>query len=295
MIRKTVWLPAVVGLVLLAVYGTWYFSPLKLLTPSVNPPRQMPAAAFEARNQPVIVKKKIPPRSETGVQQSDIPRPLVVLKDAIAQNATEPVEPNNTSPNSANEKQEAEILQPDGRLVAKNNPPESAPSEAAASKTTQTQANAIYTAPESHLPYSILLSSCRLPQSARKIVADRQKAGLAPYVVKVEYENGDVWLRVLAGQYPTRGEALQVKKTYHLSDAIVKKTPYANLVGSFSSENEAKDELKRLKRLGYSPYVLKRPVNRFQVIVGAFITREGAEKQQSELQSKGVANEIIER
>jgi cell division protein FtsN len=31
------------------------------------------------------------------------------------------------------------------------------------------------------------------------------------------------------------------------------------------------------------------------VVVGAFITREGAERQKSELQSKGIPNEIIER
>jgi cell division septation protein DedD len=102
-------------------------------------------------------------------------------------------------------------------------------------------------------------------------------------------------LRVLAGHYPTRNEALEVKKIHHLSNAIVRKTPYANLVGSFSVEDEVKDSLKRLKGLGYSPYVLKRAEKRFQVVVGAFITREGAERQKSELQSKGIPNEIIER
>jgi cell division septation protein DedD len=292
--RKTVWLPAIAGLVLLAVYGIWYYSPLKLLAPSRNPSRQTPVAAFEARSQPVIVKKKIPPRSVTGVQQSDIPRPLAVLEDAIAKNNTESIEQNIATANSANEKQEAAILQPDGRLTAKNNTTESASPEVA-SKTIKKQAESIYTAPESHLPYSILLSSCRLPQSARKIVTDRQKAGLAPYVVKVEYANGDVWLRVLTGHYPTRNAALKVKKIHHLSDAIVKKTPYANLVGSFSSQVEVKDSLKRLKELGYSPYVLKRAEDKFQVMVGAFITREGAEQQKSELQAKGVSNKIIER
>ena len=88
---------------------------------------------------------------------------------------------------------------------------------------------------------------------------------------------------------------MKVKKIHHLSDAIVKKTPYANLVGSFSTEDEVKDSVKRLKDSGYSPYVIKRAENKFQVLVGAFITREGAEKQKQELQSKGIPNEIIER
>ena len=292
--RKIVLLPAAVGLVLLAVYGIWYYSPLKLLTPSENQPRQTQVAAFEARNQPVIVKKKIAPRSATSVQQSDVPRPLIVLKEVIAKNTSESVEQNKMAANSAIEKDKSLMLQPAGHLTAQKSAPESVPPDAA-SKTVEPQAESISGQPESHLPYSILLSSCRLPQSARKIVAENQKAGLAPYVVKVEFENGDVWLRVLAGHYPTRNEALKVKKIHHLSDAIVKKTPYANLVGAFSAEDEVKDSLKRLKASGYSPYVLKRAENRFQVVVGAFITREGAEKQKSELQSKGIPNEIIER
>ena len=292
--RKTVLLPAAVGLVLLAVYGISHYSPLKLLAPSKNQPRQTQVAALGAGNQPVVVKKKIPPRSETSVQQSDVPQPLIVLKEVITKNTAESVEQNKMAANRAVEKDKALLLKPDGRLTTENSAAESAP-PGAASKTAEPQAEFSAGQPESHLPYSILLSSCRLPQSARKIVTDHQKTGLAPYVVKVQYENGDVWLRVLAGHYPTRNEALEFKKIHHLSNAIVRKTPYANLVGSFSVEDEVKDSLKRLKGLGYSPYVLKRAEKRFQVVVGAFITREGAERQKSELQSKGIPNEIIER
>jgi cell division septation protein DedD len=292
--RKTVLLTAFVGLMLLAVYGIWHYNPLKLLTPSGNHPRQPQAAAFGTKNLPVIVKKKISRRPPTAAQQSDVPQPLAVLKDVITKNTSDSVEQNKLAANSAIEKEKTPVLQPDDRLSAKETAPEIVP-PAAVPKTIESQAKPTSVEPKSHLPYSILLSSCRLPQSARRVVSDLQKTGLAPYVVKVKFENGDVWLRVLAGHYATRNEALKVKKTHHLSDAIVKKTPYANLVGSFSSEDAVKESLKRLKGLGYSPYVLKRAENRIQVMVGAFITREGAEEQQSELQSKGVSNEIIER
>jgi cell division septation protein DedD len=292
--RKTVLLTAAVGLVLLAVYGIWQYSPLKLLAPSKNQPRQTQAAALSARNQPVIVKKKIPPLSATGLQPSDAPQPLVVSKEVIAKNAPESVEPDKIAANSVIEKDKAPVLQPADRLPQNKITPESVLPQAAP-KTVELRSESIAAKPQSHLPYSILLSSCRLPQSARKIVADYQKAGLAPYVVKVEFENGDVWLRVLAGQYSTRNEALKAKQVHHLSDAIVKKMPYANLVGSFTGEGGVKDSLKRLQGIGYSPYVVKRAENKFQVLVGAFITREGAEKQKSELQAKGIPSEIIDR
>jgi cell division septation protein DedD len=292
--RKTVLLPVVVGLVLLAIYGIWLYNPLKLLAPSENQSRQTPVAGFGAGNLPVIIKKKIPPHSEPTVQQSDVPRPLIVLQEMTAKDTAQSVEPNQTAQNRDLEGDQPLVLQPDGQLTAEKSAAESAAPDAVL-KSVAPQAEAVSAEPQSPLPYSILLSSCRLPQSARKIVAEQQKAGLSPYVVKVKYENGDVWLRVLAGQYPTRNEALRIKKIHHLSDAIVKKTPYANLVGSFATAHESKDSLKRLKDSGYSAYVIKRAENRFQVVVGAFITREGAEKQKLELQSKGIPNEIIER
>jgi cell division protein FtsN len=114
-------------------------------------------------------------------------------------------------------------------------------------------------------------------------------------MTKVEFKNGDVWLRVFTGHYRTRKQALKVKNKHQLSDAIIKKTPYANLIDTFSSQDAMKDSLKQLRDLGYSPYVLKSPANKFQLVVGAFITREGAEKQKSELQSKGISNKVVQR
>jgi cell division septation protein DedD len=148
---------------------------------------------------------------------------------------------------------------------------------------------------ESYHPYSIMLSSCRLPQSARKIVSDYQKAGLAPYVVKVKFDNGDEWLRVLTGHYKTRREALKVKKEQQLSAAIVKKTPYTNLIGTFAAEESMQADFSRLRKSGYSPYVIKTQNGRYKLVVGAFVTKEGAENQRKELRAKGIQSQIIKR
>jgi cell division septation protein DedD len=140
-----------------------------------------------------------------------------------------------------------------------------------------------------------MLSSCRLPQSARKIVSDYQKAGFAPYVVKVKFDNGDEWLRVLTGHYRTRREALNVKKERQLSGAIVKKTPYTNLIGIFAAQEAMQKDLSHLRKLGYSPYFLKTQNDRYKLLVGAFVTKEGAENQSKELQAKGIRNQVIKR
>jgi len=292
--KKSVTLLAFVVFIILAVFAVWHYSPLRHLTKSKSQAGDMQIATLEAKNQPVIVRKKIPPRSKTTAQETDIPRALIVLKDLVPKQMPESVDQNKIAADTAAKKDKVLVLEPDGNLRTKKSAPQEAQPDDA-SKTVAKKTETVPLKQKSYQPYSILLSSCRLPQSARKIVTDYQKVGLAPYVAKVEFKNGDVWLRVFAGQYQTRKEALTVKQKHHLSKALVKRTPYTNLIDTFSSADEMKDALQRLKDLGYSPYVLKRAQNRFQLVVGAFITREGAETQKSELQSKGISNEVVHR
>ena len=292
--KKTVTLLAFVVFIILAVFAVWHYSPLRHLTKSKSQAGDVQIASLEAKNQPVIVTKKIPPRSQIAVQESEIPQALIVLKDLAPKQPSESVDQNKIAADTAAKKNEALVLQPDGNLRAKKIAPKEA-QPANASKTIAKKTETVPLEQKSNHPYSILLSSCRLPQSASKIVEDYKKVGLSPYVTRVEFKNGEVWLRVFAGQYQTRKEALTVKQEHQLSKALVKKTPYTNLIDTFSSEAEMKDTLQQLKDLEYSPYVLKRAENRFQLVVGAFITREGAEKQKFELQAKGISNEIVQR
>jgi len=292
--KKPVILLAAVVLVLLAIYVVWHYSPLRHLTKSRSQSGQTQIAGLGIKTQPVVVRKKIPPRPETAVQEKDIPQPLIALKNMVPKPAPQSDEQKDSTAGTALKKNKALVLQPDGKLLPpKKDTGSVQPDDTSKKITRKTQAAVL--AKKSNQPYSILLASCRLPQSARKVISDYQKAGFSPYVAKVEFKDGEVWLRVFTGHYQTRTQALKVKNEHHLSGAIIKKTPYANLIDTFSSQDAMQNSLKRLKDLGYSPYVLKNPANKFQLMVGAFITREGAEKQKSELQSKGILNEIIKR
>lgn len=291
---KTVFRLAAIVLVLLAVYGVWLYSPLRYLAKSKTQTDQSYSSIINSPQRPVIVTKKILPDVTKGKKTTDIPRPLVVLKDLSPGETPRTHPPEARSANEAGAEEKTMELQPDGSLIAKKNAAnEIKPEGSAKTKPDRTPAESLR--PEPPHPYSILLSSCRLPQSARKIVSDYQKVGLAPYIVKVKFDDGDEWLRVLAGQYQTRQEALRVKKEQQLSAAIVKKTPYTNLIGTFATEEAMQGNLSRLRKLGYSPYFLKTKDKQFKLMVGAFITREGAETHSLELQSKGIQNSVIKR
>ena len=144
-------------------------------------------------------------------------------------------------------------------------------------------------------PYSIQLSSCRARESAFEVLCKYQKDGLIPYVVQEDLGDGEVWWRVFVGHYKTRKEALRAQKEYDLSDSIVKKTTYTNLINIFSSEIEAKDNLSHLQDLGYSPYIVRSDEKMFRVVEGAFVTRQRAIKHQLALQSKGIQNQVVKR
>jgi cell division septation protein DedD len=143
--------------------------------------------------------------------------------------------------------------------------------------------------------YSILLSSCRRWNSVQKVLTDYRKIGLSPYVVKVELNENELWWRIFTGYYKSRREALKIQNRHDLSDSIIIKTPYTNLINSFSSEIEATQMLKNIKKLGYSPYIFKTTENNYQLVVGAFMTKKGAERQKLELEAIGVQNQIIMR
>ena len=144
-------------------------------------------------------------------------------------------------------------------------------------------------------PYSILLSSCRQWNSVQRVLTKYRKIGLVPYVVKVELGENETWWRIFVGHYKTRNEALKTTSRYNLSDSIIMKTPYTNLIDSFSTEIEATAMLSSIKKLGYSPYIVKTAENNFQLVVGSFMTKKGAVKQKLELETSGLRNQIIER
>jgi succinoglycan biosynthesis transport protein ExoP len=143
-------------------------------------------------------------------------------------------------------------------------------------------------------PYSILLSHCRHVRSAEEVKSQYEKGDLDAYWVKVEVNNG-IWYRVFVGSFKDRMEAETFKKRHGLEEGRIMKTAYADLVGVYASSEELQNRLAALTELGYSPYVTKDQDGRSRLLVGAFVTKEGAESQYQDLKSNGIENRVIKR
>jgi hypothetical protein len=144
-------------------------------------------------------------------------------------------------------------------------------------------------------PFSILLSSCRDRENALAGLPHYRQAGLTPYVVQTDLGDKGTWWRTLTGSFKSLDEASQAKKAFNLADAVVVKTPFANLVGAYPSEAGAAELAARLGKHGHITYTVKGPKNSVQLVVGAFLAKPAAEKLQHELAAQGIASQVVQR
>lgn len=144
-------------------------------------------------------------------------------------------------------------------------------------------------------PFSILLSSCREKENALAALSGYRQTGLTPYIVQTDLGGKGQWWRTLMGHYRTLAEAAQARAALKIADAVVVKTPYANLIGQYESQTEADAAVRRAAQQDVSAYVVKGPANSFQLMTGAFPNQQAAETYRRELEGKGLATRIVQR
>jgi septal ring-binding cell division protein DamX len=145
-------------------------------------------------------------------------------------------------------------------------------------------------------PFSLQLSSCRSLRNAQNAAADYRKLGMEPFIVNVYLKNfGGTWWRVLFGHYSSTQEALQAKKNLKLSDAIVKRTRFANLIHEYETQELTIEMKNRLESLGFSAYTIESADHGYRLFVGAYTRKSQAEKQAHELLAKGIVCRVVDR
>jgi cell division septation protein DedD len=143
-------------------------------------------------------------------------------------------------------------------------------------------------------PFSLFLGSVPHLDQAEQGVSKYRNSGLPVYYTEVVLSKG-IWYRLYAGIFESEAQAEAYKKEKGLEGAEVKETPFANLVGVFSSQANLEGKIQSLKGLGFSPYVIKEADGKQRLLVGAFYSEDRARRQYDELKSKGIENQIVER
>ena len=144
-------------------------------------------------------------------------------------------------------------------------------------------------------PYSLYLGSYKTRERAESVVSSYDQRGISVVWVMVSFKDIGTWYRVYAGYFKERAQAEKFIEEYEIKDAEVKKTSYANLIGVFNNRDELDEMGRIIDDLGYSSYTIEGPVGIYNLFVGVFTTRSGAEEQNIELNSKGMESRVVER
>ncbi|MBW2029128.1 MAG: polysaccharide biosynthesis tyrosine autokinase [Deltaproteobacteria bacterium] len=153
----------------------------------------------------------------------------------------------------------------------------------------------VQSAPERNsYPYSLKVGSFRELEMARKAMSLYEEKGSPVYHIRVHLSNG-IWYRVYLGIYRDEEEAEHFKRDRGLGETVVVKVPHAVLVGTYRTKEEGREKLELLKGLDFSPYWMEDGGKGFRLCIGAFNSRDGAERKLEELRSKGIQGRIIKR
>jgi len=144
-------------------------------------------------------------------------------------------------------------------------------------------------------PYSVYLGSIQGMDLVKKAMSSYESQGLSPYWSKVDLGAKGTWYRVYAGHFASAQEAEAFIQQKRIKDGEVKETRYSNLIGTFGTKQGGEEKALALAGMGVSAYSIPAADGQVRLYSGAFITKEGAEKNQAELNSRGIKSEIVER
>lgn len=143
-------------------------------------------------------------------------------------------------------------------------------------------------------PFSLFLGSFRNRERAQKAIDSYLSGGLSPYWTRVDLAEKGMWYRVYAGYFEEEEQARAYQNRHNLPEGQVKRTPYAVRIDGFTPEEGLQKQSDSLKTLGYFPYVIQEGAGT-SLLLGAFITRQGAEQLQRDLNQKGIPCRVIMR
>ncbi len=149
-------------------------------------------------------------------------------------------------------------------------------------------------APEFSYPYSVYVGSYKNLDRARKAASELKTKG-ASYWVKTDLGEKGIWYRVYIGCFQTKDQAETFINNYQIADGESRRTTYANLIGTYSSEEELDRMRLSLLNLEFSPYVIEASDGKSHLFTGAFYQKADAEKAQLDLNTKGIKSQLVER
>jgi cell division protein FtsN len=111
----------------------------------------------------------------------------------------------------------------------------------------------------------------------------------------VDLEENERWFRVYTGFFKSRDAARKYGEKLNPVRSLVKETPHSTLIGIYRDRDAIETKTRLLNDLGYMPYAIEDQDEKYRLLIGAFVTKQGAEEQRRALESKGIQSQVIRR
>jgi cellulose biosynthesis protein BcsQ len=149
--------------------------------------------------------------------------------------------------------------------------------------------------PYTHYPYSLQIASYKSLHEVNSTISLLRKKGSDPYWNQVNLGEKGKWFRVFVGHFETLEAAEEFKESSSISGSRVLKTAYTSEIGYFPSIDGMNETVILLKKAGFSPYSIEDPQKGFRLLIGAYVTKEGADEMAHTLREAGIDSRVVLR
>ncbi len=143
--------------------------------------------------------------------------------------------------------------------------------------------------------FTVLIASHRLADNVLQEASRYRTNGVDSNWVKVDLGEDGIWYRHFAGRFNGRAEALQFIRESGLAGARILAAPWAISVGEGMSPEVIGGIADMLRSNRYDAYVQEKKNGGYRLLIGAFVTRKGAENAAREITLPGIVPEIVLR
>jgi hypothetical protein len=140
-----------------------------------------------------------------------------------------------------------------------------------------------------------MVGSFRDMKNVQRVIQVLRKRRLSPFWTEVDLGKKGIWFRVCVGHFETASEAALFRKKYGLRKSRIVKTSYTHEVGCFASKTELEERMTSLKKAGLSPYTIEDPQKGYRLLIGSYVTEEGADKMDQKLRKAGISSARVLR
>jgi general secretion pathway protein A len=143
--------------------------------------------------------------------------------------------------------------------------------------------------------FTALIGSCRTVEQAIQTVSKYKASGIESHWVKLNLGEDGIWYRIFSGRFGSKAEVLEFIRQRDLSSTTILEAPWGIQMGEGMSIEAISQIKELLKNNQYDGYVEEISNGSYRLLIGAFVTKDGAEHAARKINFPGIFPTVVLR